>query len=48
MDDNYIVGGLLIDLTKAFDCIPHNFLIARLDSYGSDRNTYYIQYIIYT
>ena len=38
LDGNYIVGGVLMDLPKAFDCIPHDLLIAKLDSYGLDRN----------
>ena len=38
LDDNYIVGVVLMDLSKAFDCIPHDLLIAKLDSYGLDRH----------
>ena len=37
-DDDYIVGGVLMNLSKIFDCIPHNLLFAKLDSYGLDGN----------
>ena len=38
LDNNYVVGGVLIDLSKAFDCVPHDLLIAQLEAYGINKN----------
>ena len=43
LDNNYFVGAVMTNLSKAFDCISHNLLIAKLEAYSFDN--YAIRYV---
>lgn len=34
LDKNYVVGAVLMDLSNAFDCVPHDLLLAKLSANG--------------
>ena len=39
LDENKIVGATLTDLSKAFNCLPHDSLVAKLEANGLDRTS---------
>ena len=39
LDNKKFVGAVLMDLSKAFDCVPHDLLIAKMHAYGFEMDT---------
>ena len=39
LDEKFLVGTVLMDFSKAFDCIPNDLLIAKLHAFGFSLKT---------
>ena len=44
IDENKFAGAILTDLSKAFDCLSHDLLIAKLEAYGFDKSALKLLY----
>ena len=39
LDNSKFIANILMDLSKAYDCLPHDLLIAKLGAYGLGRSS---------
>ena len=44
LDNKNVAGALLTDLSKAFDCLHHDLLIAKLEAYGFGHSSFILIY----
>ena len=42
LDNSEYVGTVLMDLSKAYNCIPHDLVIAKLEAYGLDKTNLHL------
>ena len=39
-DISGFVGTILMELSEAYDCLPHHILVAKSETYGIDKNRF--------
>ena len=39
LDNSGFIGTILMDLSKAYDCLPHDLIISKFESYGLSKNS---------
>ena len=38
LDNSSFIGTILMDISKAYDCLPHDLIIAKFEAYGLSKN----------
>ena len=44
LDNNEYLAAIIMDLSKAFDCLPHDILLSKLSAYGLTENSIKLLY----
>ena len=45
LENNKIVGVVFLDLSKAFDCMPHDLLVTKMEAYGFSEDCLTFSYL---
>ena len=45
IDDSGFVGTILMDLSEAYDCLPHDLMVAKLEAYDISKESLQLKVI---